>query len=80
MHRDLEIELFQSVEYDDAGCLRRVMTELDFRQVIDRFDEILDAVERGERFRVFRDGRPIAIMEPPSAGDLDQIEVTSPAA
>ena len=40
------------------------ITELDFQQIIDRFDAILDAVERGERFCVLRNGRAIATMEP----------------
>ena len=36
------------------------MTDLDFAELSERFDEILDAVERGASFRVFRNGRPIA--------------------
>jgi antitoxin (DNA-binding transcriptional repressor) of toxin-antitoxin stability system len=55
------------------------MIALDFREVIERFDEILDAVERGEKFSVLRDGRPIAIMEKSEAQDLDQTASTGPA-
>ena len=49
------------------------MTELDFLELIERWDEILDAVERGETFRVFREGRPIARLEPAAAlpGQID---------
>jgi antitoxin (DNA-binding transcriptional repressor) of toxin-antitoxin stability system len=55
------------------------MIELDFREVIERFDEILDAVERGEAFRVFRNGRPIAILERSRAEDLALAETVGPA-
>ena len=55
------------------------MIKLDFREVIERFDEILDAVERGETFSVFRDGRPIAIMQKSQARDLDQAKTVGPA-
>jgi antitoxin (DNA-binding transcriptional repressor) of toxin-antitoxin stability system len=39
------------------------MVELDYREVIERFEEILEAVREGQTFRIFRDGRPIAIMD-----------------
>jgi antitoxin (DNA-binding transcriptional repressor) of toxin-antitoxin stability system len=55
------------------------MIELDFREVIERFDELLDAVERGETFSVFRDGRPIAIMQRSQARDLVEAESAGPA-
>ena len=53
----------------------RIMIELDFREVMERFDEILDAVERGETNSVFRDGRPIAIMQRSQVRDLDHGEI-----
>lgn len=56
------------------------MIELDFKEVIERFDEILDAVERGQTFRVFRNGRPIAAMERPSGHAPDPDRVTRAAA
>jgi antitoxin (DNA-binding transcriptional repressor) of toxin-antitoxin stability system len=56
-----------------------VMIELDFREVIERFDELLDAVERGETFSVFRDGRPIAIMQRSQARDVAEAEASDPA-
>ena len=56
------------------------MTELDFGEVIERFDAILDAVERGESFRVFRNGHPIAVLEPAENQDLGQADVPSPTA
>jgi antitoxin (DNA-binding transcriptional repressor) of toxin-antitoxin stability system len=56
------------------------MTELDFSEVIERFDAILDAVEHGESFRVFRNGRPIAVLESVGERDLDQTDVTPSAA
>lgn len=56
------------------------MIDLDFREVSERFDEILDAVERGDSFRVFRDGRAIAIMQRSQVRDLDQIEAFGPSA
>jgi hypothetical protein len=56
------------------------MTELDFREVIERFDEILDGVERGETFRVFRDGRAIAILERSRFYGPDQVEAVVPPA
>jgi antitoxin (DNA-binding transcriptional repressor) of toxin-antitoxin stability system len=56
------------------------MTELDFGEVIERFDAILAAVERGESFRVFRNGRPIAMLEPAADRDLEQTDVIPPAA
>ena len=40
------------------------MKELDFAEVIERFDDVLDAVERGEAFGVSRNGRRIARLEP----------------
>jgi antitoxin (DNA-binding transcriptional repressor) of toxin-antitoxin stability system len=55
------------------------MIELDFREVIERFDEILDAVERGETFSVFRAGRPIAIMQKSQAEDLAEADTAGPA-
>ncbi len=55
------------------------MIELDFREVILRFDEILDAVERGATFSVFRDGRPIATMQRSQARDLVEAEAAGPA-
>jgi len=77
---DREIELFQSVGYDQAPEWGRSMVELDFRELIERFDEILDAVARGECFRVLRDGRAIAIMEPSQLRHLGPAEtVGSPA-
>jgi antitoxin (DNA-binding transcriptional repressor) of toxin-antitoxin stability system len=63
------------------GIVRRLaMTELDFGEVIERFDAILDAVERGESFRVFRNGQPIAVLEPAESQDLGQADVPSPTA
>jgi hypothetical protein len=56
-----------------------IMIELDFREVILRFDEILDAVERGATFSVFRDGRPIATMQRSQARDLVEAEAAGPA-
>lgn len=56
------------------------MTELDFAEVIERFDEILDAVERGERFRVLRHGRPIAILEASADRTPPQADIGSAAA
>ena len=53
----------------------RIMIELDFREVMERFDEILDAVERGETYSVFRDGRPIATMQRSQVRDLDHGEI-----
>ena len=52
------------------------MTELDFLEVIERFDEILDAVERGETFRVFREGHPVALLEPHAALNEGQIDIS----
>jgi len=52
------------------------MIELDLREVIERFDELLDAVERGETFSVFRDGRPIAIMQRSQARDVAEAEAS----
>jgi antitoxin (DNA-binding transcriptional repressor) of toxin-antitoxin stability system len=54
------------------------MTELDFKEVIARFDEILDAVARGETFRVLREGRPVALMEPSQNRVLDETQTTTP--
>jgi antitoxin (DNA-binding transcriptional repressor) of toxin-antitoxin stability system len=55
------------------------MTDLDFREVIERWDAILDAAQRGETFRVFRNERPVAVLEPSQYRALDQGEATSPA-
>jgi len=38
-----------------------VVKELDLAEVIARFDELVDAAET---FRIFRNGRPIARLEP----------------
>jgi hypothetical protein len=39
------------------------MIDLDEREARERFDETCEAARRGERFRIFRDGRPVAILE-----------------
>jgi|KBSSwiStaDraftv2_1062776.scaffolds.fasta_scaffold199496_2 prevent-host-death family protein len=53
------------------------MTELDFQEVIERFDEILDAVERGEIFCVFREGRPVAMLQPYAMRSSAQIDTSA---
>ncbi len=53
------------------------MTDLDFLEFVDRFDEILDAVERGEAFRVIREGRPVALLGPHAALNVGQIDIGS---
>ena len=56
------------------------MTDLDFLEVIERFDEILDAVEKGETFNVFREGRPVAVLKPSTALNSGQIDISAPSA
>ena len=56
-----------------------IMIDLDFHELIERFDEIHEAVERGETFSVFRDGRPIAIMQRSQSQDLVHAETAGPA-
>ena len=38
--------------------------ELGVAEFIERFDELFDAAERGETIRIWREGKPIARMEP----------------
>jgi hypothetical protein len=40
-----------------------LMIDLDCAELFERFDEILEAVESGQRFRIYRNGRPIADFE-----------------
>ena len=47
--------------YDPIRMSDPVVKELDLAEVIARFDELVDAAET---FRIFRNGRPIARLEP----------------
>lgn len=48
------------------------MRELDYAQVQDEFDTLLDAVAKGERVRILRNGTAIARLVPcePEEGDV----------
>jgi len=50
--------------YDPIRMSDPVVKELDLAEFIAQFDELVDAAERGETFRIFRNGRPIARLEP----------------
>jgi antitoxin (DNA-binding transcriptional repressor) of toxin-antitoxin stability system len=54
-----------------------IVKELDLAEVIERFDELLDAAERGETIRIFRNGRPIALMGPHREELADDRDVVS---
>ena len=54
-----------------------MIKELDFAEAIERFDELLDAAERGETFRIFRNGQPIALMGPHRKEPSGQPETAS---
>ena len=75
-----KIELWQGFRYEIKGREGDAMTELDFQEVIERFDEILDAVERGETFCIFRNGRPVALLEPHAPLRPAQTDISAHAA
>jgi hypothetical protein len=56
------------------------MTDLDFAEIIDRWDAVLDAIECGESFRIFRNGRPIAIFKRHLEPSAESAEPASPKA
>jgi hypothetical protein len=43
------------------ACRATLMIDLDSAELLEPFDESLEAVEGGQRFRIFRNGRPIAV-------------------
>jgi antitoxin (DNA-binding transcriptional repressor) of toxin-antitoxin stability system len=54
-----------------------VLKEVDFAELVERFDELLDAAERGETFRIFRNGRPVAHMGPHQGESFEQLGVSN---
>ena len=50
-----------------------VLKEVDFAELVERFDELFDAAERGETFRIFRNGRPVARMGPHQDASVEQV-------
>jgi len=56
------------------------MIDLDEKEAKERFDEIFEAARAGQRFRIFRDGRPVAILERHPSQDPDPSLPAAPAA
>jgi antitoxin (DNA-binding transcriptional repressor) of toxin-antitoxin stability system len=54
-----------------------IVKEIDLAEAIERFDELLDAAERGETFRIFRNGRPVARMGPHQDEVVDNSKAAS---
>ena len=53
-----------------------VLKEVDFAELGERFDELLDAAERGETFRIFRNGPAVARMGPHQGESVEQLGVS----
>jgi antitoxin (DNA-binding transcriptional repressor) of toxin-antitoxin stability system len=61
--------------YDYFRMADPMLKEVDFAELVERFDELLDAAERGETFRIFRNGRPVARMGPHHDEPFEQLGV-----